>query len=46
MDISGTGYELVPEAYRQKFRNCKKENEQTHVEFARTKEQLFEGGAL
>ena len=34
-------YELVPEAYRQKFRNCKKENEQTHVEFARTKEQLF-----
>ena len=29
-------YELVPEAYRQKFRNCKKENEQTHVEFART----------
>ena len=37
-------YELVPEAYRQKFRNCRKENEQTHVEFARTKEQLF--GAL
>ena len=35
-------YELVPEAYRQKFRNCKKENEQTHVEFARTKEQLFD----
>ena len=31
-------YELVPEAYRQNFRNCKKENEQTHVEFARTKE--------
>ena len=29
-------YELVPEAYRQKLRNCKKENEQTHVEFART----------
>ena len=23
-------------------RNCKKENEQTHVEFARTKEQLFD----
>ena len=23
-------YELVPEAYRQKFRNCRKENEQTH----------------
>ena len=35
-------YKLVPEAYRQKFRNCKKENEQTHVEFARTKEQLFD----
>ena len=36
-------YELVPKAYRQKFRNCKNENEQTHVEFARTKEQLFDG---
>ena len=35
-------YELVPEAYRQKFRNCKKENEQTYVEFAITKEQLFD----
>ena len=35
-------YELVPEAYRQKFRNCRKEIEQTHVEFARTKEQLFD----
>ena len=35
-------YELVSEAYRQKFRNCKKENVQTHVEFARTKEQLFD----
>ena len=35
-------YELVSEAYRQKFRICKKENEQTHVEFARTKEQLFD----
>ena len=35
-------YELVPEAYRQKFRNCRKENKQTHVEFARTKEQLFD----
>ena len=33
-------YELVPEAYRQNFRNYKKENEQTHV--ARTKEQLFD----
>ena len=28
------GYELVPEAYRQKFRNCKKDSNQTHVEFA------------
>ena len=25
-------YKLVPEAYRQKFRNCRTENEQTHVE--------------
>ena len=32
------GYELVPEAYRQKFRDCRKEHDQTHVEFARTKE--------
>ena len=39
-------YELVPEAYRQKFRNCRKENDQTHVEFARTKEQLFDRCAL
>ena len=35
-------YELVPEAYRQKFRNCRKENDKTYVEFARTKEQLFD----
>ena len=35
-------YELVPEAYRQKFRDCRKEPGQTHVEFARTKEQLFD----
>ena len=35
-------YELVPEAYRQKFRDCSKEHDQTHVEFARTKEQLFD----
>ena len=32
---------MVLEAYRQNFRNCKKENDQTHVEFARTK-QLFD----
>ena len=36
------GFELVPEAYRQKFRNCKKDSNQTHVEFARNKEQLFD----
>ena len=35
-------YELVPEAYRQKFGDCRKEPNQTHVEFARTKEQLFD----
>ena len=35
-------YELVPEAYRQIFRNCKKDSNQTHVEFARSKEQLFD----
>ena len=35
-------YELFSEAYRQTFRNCRKENDQTHVEFARTKEQSFE----
>jgi hypothetical protein len=33
--------ELVPEAYRQTLRNCRKEQDQTHVEFATTKEQLF-----
>ena len=36
------GYELVPETYRQKLRNCKKDSKQTHVEFARSKEQLFD----
>ena len=36
------GYGLVPEAYRQQFRNCKKDSNQTHVEFARSKEQLFD----
>ena len=36
------GYELAPEAYRKKFRNCKKDSNQTHVEFARNKEQLFD----
>ena len=32
----------MPEAYRQKFREFRKEHDQTHVEFARTKEQLFD----
>jgi hypothetical protein len=36
------GNEFVPEAYRQKFRNCKRVSGQTHVEFARIKEQLFD----
>ena len=35
-------YELVPEAYRQKFRDCRREPYQTHVEFDRTKEKLFD----
>ena len=35
-------YELVPEAYRQKFRNAKKESNQTHVEFARVQEQMLD----
>ena len=35
-------HELVPEAYRQQFRNCRKSFDQTYVEFARIKEQLFD----
>ena len=35
-------YELVPEAYRQKFRNCKMTEGQTHVEFMRIKERLLD----
>lgn len=35
-------YELVPEAYRQRFRNHKKALNQTFVEFARDKESLFD----
>ena len=34
-------YELVREAYRQKFRNYLKYDSKTHVEFAREKENLF-----
>ena len=36
------GCELIPEAYCQKFCNQEKENSETYVEFARTKEQLFD----
>ncbi|CAI5637598.1 unnamed protein product [Oreochromis niloticus] len=35
-------YELVPEAYRQKFRACSKSDSQTFVEFAREKAVLFD----
>ena len=35
-------YELVPEAYRQKFRNYYKQESQTHVEFAHEKEVYFD----
>ena len=35
-------YELVPEAYRQNFRNYKKGEKQTYTEFAREKEALFD----
>ena len=34
-------YELVPEAYRQKFRHCRKKENETHVEFAHKKEIYF-----
>ena len=35
-------YEMVPEHYRQRFRNLKKSPDQTHVEFARSKENLLD----
>ena len=35
-------YELVPEAYRLKFRKLSYQSNQTYVEFARAKERLFE----
>ena len=35
-------YQLIPEAYRQKFRNYKKEGDKTHVEFDREKERLMD----
>ena len=37
-------HKLVPEAYRQTNLGIKKKNDQTHVDFARTKEQLFDRG--
>ena len=35
-------YELVPEAYRQKFRNMHRKQGQTYVEFAREQELMFD----
>ena len=35
-------FELVPEAYRQKFRDKKKEDEQSYVEFQIDKEGLLD----
>ena len=35
-------YELVPEAYRQKFCRFKRQESQAYVEFAREKEALFD----
>ena len=35
-------YELVPEEYSQKFRNCKKIETQTYVDLSRQKETCFE----
>ena len=39
-------YELVSEAYRQKFRNCRKRKWPNSLECARTKENYLIGGAL
>lgn len=39
-------YELVPEAYRQKFRKHAKSERQMHVEFAREKRVMFEKWCL
>ena len=36
------GYELVPEAYRQKFRTLSKSSDKTFYEFAQEKAQLFD----
>ena len=40
------GYELVPEAYRQKFRNLERNGSKTYVQFAQEKEQLFDRWCL
>jgi hypothetical protein len=37
-------YELVTETYRQKCRSCRKRDDQTHIDFDREKELLFEKG--
>jgi hypothetical protein len=37
-----TAFQLVPEAYRQRFRRYKKFDNQTSVEFTRKKENLFD----
>lgn len=39
-------YELVPEAYRQKFRNLRKKETRTYVEFSHEKEILFDRWCL
>jgi hypothetical protein len=39
-------YEMVTEAYRQKCRNCRKRDDQTHVDFAREKELCLTSGSL
>ena len=41
-------YEFIPEAYKQNFRDCRKEPNQTHVEIARRKQKnnYLIGGAL
>ena len=41
-DVVLRGYQLNPEACRQKFRNCQRDISQTFVEFARVNEQLFD----
>ena len=35
-------FELIPEAYRQRFRNLRRETGETCVEFARSKEVAFD----